>query len=402
MKRVIRIPLFILLLCMGIGSFAQDDTTETFTFADSAVTIDYPATWSLTENDNDTITLSTDNLSLLVFDPVALASNFDFDAADSAEDALAELAPQLLDDADDFDADLAIFDTIDEREMARFDIEQVSLIVVSLSDETFGMVQATRSQDEAITDETLLLDVLSTFDSAADGLSLDLNIAELSQAVCNVSTTEANMVQVRVGPGTNRTVVSFLPANTEFAVLGKSTTDDNTLWFKLDKEEAAPGKSVNETWILADSVAQDGECDAIADAAAPPIIPFIVQPAANAAGDDIDVATFITPNSGTWRYVIGDVFVSCPNGMTLTVPSNIPVQTVAVASSGQGDISLDLSIYPSAAPNTYTYSDSVVIDGDPVSTSVTVVVTSETTMSGTLTFNVQGCTGTAPLTISRS
>lgn len=401
MKRVIRIPLFVLLLCMGIGSFAQDDTTETFTFADSAVTIDYPATWLLTENDNDTITLSTDNLTLIVFDPVALAANFDFDAADSAEDALVELAPQVLDDADDFDADLAISDTIDEREMARFDIEQVSLIVITLSDETFGMVQATRSQDEAITDETLLLDVLSTFDSAG-GLSLDLNIAELSQAVCNVSATEANTVEVRVGPGTNRTVVSFLPADTEFPVLGKAIADDDSLWFKLDKDEAAPGKSVNETWILADSVAQDGECDAIADAAAPPIIPFIVQPAANAAGDDIDVPTFITPSSGTWRYVIGDVFVSCPNGMTLSVPSDIPAQTVAVASSGPGDISLDLSIYPSSAPNTYTYSDSVVIDGDPVSTSVTVVVTSETTMSGTITFIVQGCTGTAPLTISRS
>lgn len=94
---------------------------------------------------------------------------------------------------------------------------------------------------------------------------------------CTVSARAANTTQVRVGPGENRTSVSFLAANRQFEVQGQTEDNDGNVWYQLDKEEAAPGRSINEAWVDARLVSETGDCSTVVDAAAPPIIPIIQQ-----------------------------------------------------------------------------------------------------------------------------
>lgn len=65
-------------------------------------------------------------------------------------------------------------------------------------------------------------------------LTLRLAAQEESPANCTVSTDQARTVRVRVGFGENRTVVTFLPIDTEFAVVGQNTDDSGATWYALD------------------------------------------------------------------------------------------------------------------------------------------------------------------------
>ena len=47
-----------------------------------------------------------------------------------------------------------------------------------------------------------------------------------SEVSCTASTPDARTVNVRVGPGENRTSVAFLPANVDVAVTGQAEDDD--------------------------------------------------------------------------------------------------------------------------------------------------------------------------------
>lgn len=87
---------------------------------------------------------------------------------------------------------------------------------------------------------------------------------------CIISTT-TNTAEIRVGPGTNRSVLRSLAPNNPVTVTG-TTTVDGAIWWQLDKTQAAPGQQANETWVLASQVTSVGDCDAIGNAAAPPII----------------------------------------------------------------------------------------------------------------------------------
>jgi hypothetical protein len=401
MKRVLKFTLIMICGLIWLPTLAQDDNTETYEFMDSSVTITFPSKWKLTEADDGHINLSTNNFNVQAYDSIALTNAFDFKSADSVEDALIELAPQLLGNTAEFDEDAIIL----EGNMARFatnvDDDTITIMVVLMSDGTFGILQSTSPEDETLSNETILMDILATFNSAGGGgLSLNLDSLDLSNVFCNVSTSESNSVQVRVGPGTNRTVVSFLPAHTEFAVLGKAEANDDSLWFKLNKEEAAPTKSVNETWILAESVTQEGDCDAVPDAAAPPIIPIIVQPTPNPDGTT-DNSDYIIPTAGAWRIIGNDIFLSCANGAALQLPSELAPGTSSISGGGSDGLNIDGEIYAAAGPNAYVFSDIIVIDGEVVTATITFQVSGENSISGNILFVVQTCHANIPLTFTR-
>lgn len=400
MKRILRIVLVMLCGLIWLPTLAQNDNTETHEFADSSVTITFPTKWELTEADDGYIDLSSGDFMISAYDSVALENAFDFTEADSVEDALAELAPQLLGDTVEFDEDDITIEDDVARLVVNVDGDTITVIAVMMSDDTFGILLSTSPADEALSNETILMDILSTFNSAGGGLSLDLGSLDLSNVFCNVSTSEPNSVQVRVGPGTNRTVATFLPSNIDFAVLGKAEANDGSLWFKLNKEEAAPNKSVNETWILAESVAQEGECDSVPDAAAPPIIPIIVQPTPNPDGT-VDDSDYIMLTSGAWRVVGNDIFLSCANGAALQIASGLAPSTSSISGGGPDGLNIDGEIYAAAGPNTYVFSDILVIDGEVITATINFQVTGENSMSGNIIFVVQTCQANVPLTFTR-
>lgn len=111
---------------------------------------------------------------------------------------------------------------------------------------------------------------------------------------CFVSTDTARSATVRVGPGTNRTAMLFLSVEKSYSVVGVNTLADETVWFKLIKDEVDPGSGAAELWVAAEDVEQEGDCENIGTTVAPPIIPIRQEVAA-------DAEVTQTLNDGTWR-----------------------------------------------------------------------------------------------------
>jgi uncharacterized surface protein with fasciclin (FAS1) repeats len=148
---------------------------------------------------------------------------------------------------------------------------------------------------------------------------------------CLVRTDEASSVRVRVGPGENRTAVTFLPAGEDLQVQGR-TEVDGEVWYQLDVEEAAPGRAINEAWVPAENLDSTGDCETIADADAPPIVPIINQPPPQTGGDDgdngadappADTTGLIRPAAGTWALnLAGTTNASCEGTGNVQIPTN--------------------------------------------------------------------------------
>ena len=136
---------------------------------------------------------------------------------------------------------------------------------------------------------------------------------------CLVRTEEKDSARVRVGPGQNRGVVTFLAAQTDFTVLGQALDNQDALWYRLDKDEAAPGRLINEAWVAASEVTASGGCEGVNDVEAPPIIPFST-PSSSSSNED----TIIVPGSAsTW----------VNSGVTIEAG-----QTVTIQASGRIDL----------------------------------------------------------------
>jgi hypothetical protein len=97
---------------------------------------------------------------------------------------------------------------------------------------------------------------------------------------CTVRASTRNSVQVRVGPGENRSAIAWMPPNVDVDVYGYAQADDGSFWWQVDRDQAAPGSAANEAWIAQAGVETSGDCDtdAIEVAMAPPVIPIATEP----------------------------------------------------------------------------------------------------------------------------
>ncbi|MDQ7035154.1 MAG: fasciclin domain-containing protein [Anaerolineae bacterium] len=176
----------------------------------------------------------------------------------------------------------------------------------------------------------------------------DDGVADSVEA-CIVRTSLSDTVRVRVGPGTNRTSVTFLPANQDFEPLGQATDDDGNIWYQLDKEEAATGRAINEAWVAADELLTSGDCSAVGESAPPPIIPIISAPPpappetdSSDGGDTSTTETGTLPLSGTYTLTLSsNSNVSCEGTTSVVFPStelyNSLTLQQSVRSSAQAD-----------------------------------------------------------------
>ena len=99
---------------------------------------------------------------------------------------------------------------------------------------------------------------------------------------CTVWSPGEEAARVRVGPGINRTVVTYLPVEQNFTPLGQSTDEDDTLWYQFDTEQAAPTSLINEAWVSASDLESMGDCSNVPDAEAPELVP--IEPADEGEG----------------------------------------------------------------------------------------------------------------------
>jgi uncharacterized surface protein with fasciclin (FAS1) repeats len=235
---------------------------------------------------------------------------------------------------------------------------------------------------------------------------------------CRIVTPEVNTVVVRVGPGFNRTVVSFLPDNLEFEPLGRTEDREGNSWFQLDKATAAPDRIINEAWISADDVEIMGNCDRVGESDAPPVIPIESQLTptpltSNSDSETLNVtatnpqmgaenSTKSLPASGSWLWIFNDFTnASCKN-----VPNQVlPSQNV------YGNLAYTVSV--ERLEETFTFDNVVMTDiGDDtyrgqvrvesLTGVIFIRVQSAAIMTGTFNITVDGCSAGTEFTVTRN
>ena len=141
---------------------------------------------------------------------------------------------------------------------------------------------------------------------------------ELVIAACTVREDGFTNGTLRVGPGTNRAVIGTLPLYTDVAVTGRARIGGE-LWWRLNKQQAAPQSAASEIWVANSDARTSGNCDVIGEVATPAIIPIaqptttpIPAPIQSDSGLPPDVqisfrADQTTLNTGECTYVRWDV-----------------------------------------------------------------------------------------------
>ncbi|MCK6579258.1 MAG: hypothetical protein L6Q98_14275 [Anaerolineae bacterium] len=219
---------------------------------------------------------------------------------------------------------------------------------------------------------------------AGEGASLAEHIEALSgeNLNCTVRTEQEQFASVRVGPGSNRTAILFLPAARDFRVLGQAaaSADDGALWWKLDKEAVSSRTSAAELWVAQDQVTVTGEdCELVPYVEPPPII-------------EIVAAVRVLPREGLWTYNPGTVSVECPAGYSV-FESSEPSFTVEVRVAGDGS-RLEIFGVTLTRVETGIYQGqwSDVVDGLPLTLNVTVRVAAQDRLVLEGVANYDGCT----------
>ena len=90
--------------------------------------------------------------------------------------------------------------------------------------------------------------------------------------------TDRDDVDVRVGPGENRSVFSTLPPNQDILVTGQALDNEGNIWYEVDKNQIPGGEMANSLWVKAADIMTIGDCGATPRVEAPPIIPGDTPP----------------------------------------------------------------------------------------------------------------------------
>jgi len=122
----------------------------------------------------------------------------------------------------------------------------------------------------------LPLDLLNEF-SGEDGTSSSQSSSQppaqpiVSNEPCMITTLAG--AELRVGPGTNRTVFNRPRTGSQFNVTGQNVAQGET-WWQIDKTQVGGSQVVNELWIRDSHGTTAGNCANVGSAAPPPIVPF--------------------------------------------------------------------------------------------------------------------------------
>jgi hypothetical protein len=113
-------------------------------------------------------------------------------------------------------------------------------------------------------------DIFRLTDNPADDYDPDWRPAAVE--ACFAVTTQANAIDVRVGPGDNRGVFGSFPANQDILVIGQAYDSNNVVWWEIDKSQIPGGEDANSLWVNSEDVDEKGDCLAVGRVEAPPVI----------------------------------------------------------------------------------------------------------------------------------
>ncbi len=327
-----------LLIVLALGIFAlpvmaQPKNTSILNLGDGYEIL-LPSGWRAADWDGDGFLVESGDSSILLLDPATMADYVRAASQGDLGEALLDAYEAYLDERLD-EGDLE-FSQFPPYEIAQwfFELDEGGegvFITVELNEQTyiaFDVVAPSGERDEAVNAVKLMLASLTGVEAATSSSGTLNPVSTGGGDPCFVSVDAANSAALRVGPGTNRSSVAFLPAGVEFEVIGAATAADGSEWFKLDKADAAPRSAANEIWVAREDVDTNGDCDAVSDAVAPPVVPIINNPAPPAGGGDsggsqgspaVNTGS-IVPQSGNWTLVFArQSSMSCAGYESITV-----------------------------------------------------------------------------------
>jgi hypothetical protein len=428
MRLMSRALLLMLVLLLALPTLAQDDLSNVVEVSDG-YSIAVPDDWTVEEDTKlGGFVLSNDDISIWVLGPQDVAELGDVAGTSHPANILPTLYAALY---EPLSKDVVIDRfTVGERDAATFPWRDAArdgeFIVLEMSDGEFGIFESSTEIDQYDDAQDMIDSVLATFDVSEEGQTDSGGAAVTGGGgePCIISASEASTVQMRVGPGTNRSSIAFLPANQQFEATGRFTTDDGGVWFQLDKNEAAPNTAAAEIWVAETQVETSGDCDSVADASAPPIVPIRnnpppvptavpgspdqpppEQPPAN---NNPPPQGAVIPQSGRWSINLDSTLLaSCAGTDTVRIPAVEVFEDMSYFV--QFTVSRDGSSMTDGFDTYVLQSDGQYFGtfdfGGGLNAQLRMRPSSPTFMTGTgvINFNVDAlaCSGTIPFTVTR-
>jgi len=186
-----------------------------------------------------TETLRDKSASYTVFAPTNAAfETFLSDMNMSAADALAN--PELLTDILTYHV---LATTMASTDLVAGPVETVNTYPVTIS----------------ITDGAVMVNDANVVQADIEAGNGVIHVIDkvLLPPLCFASTETENLV-VRIGPGVDRSSITFFPLETKVPVTGQFTDAADVVWYMLDKDTAAPGKQIREAWVMSTDVTVAG------------------------------------------------------------------------------------------------------------------------------------------------
>jgi hypothetical protein len=409
-------------LVMAAPVTAQKDLQTVYELSRD-YTVLVPSGWDAEENDDGGTLFASGEQSILLFDPSLMDDLLRGNTSVASERA-------LISAYEAYYGDRLTRSEVDAGELAGYpaslwefsegrDREGI-FIVAAIGNGIFvgfDIVTPEGEVDEALeVAENLLASMRGPgFGESAVAGGGALEPVSVSAEPCEVSTGSADTVRLRVGPGENRTSVAFLPEGRDFEVTGRAIADDGSEWFRLNKEEAAPQTAANEIWVARDEIIEQGDCDAVVDVNAPPVVPIINAPAApptSAPGQPppaaLPVTSGLLPQGGTWTMTFArQSNVSCAGTGNVVFNTgdlwqNWSESDYVVRASlfviNSSSFNFGGDVYTNIGGNQYRSNFGAA--GGP-NTQLYLTVTSATTMVGQMTGNSGDCSGSTPVSVVR-
>lgn len=371
------------LFVVSFAAAAQSGETQKIDLGDGFA-ISIPADWNVTVVE-DTFTMVGGGVNLTVMTPPQLAAQgITFNAGTTVDEALERLLAEF--DSLDPHAPQTIVSSSDGRPLAsRSNRQNAStdevVYVVDLGDGAFGYLSFTVPKSQSALVRLYANSIIRSFDESGETAAAGLSIIP-----CTVSANTADTAQLRVGPGTNRGAISFLPANTSVTATGRIELDDGSVWYQLNKDQAAPnGTAASELWVWENHVTLNGGCDQLGEAVPPPIIPINAAPPAGSTP-----APEISPVGGLWSVNPNNSLnVSCrglPSFYILT--SEIldePFESMQVTVLDSNTFTIGTGSIARVAGNNRF---SGIIEAEGMRGEIQITLTSATTLTGQMVFYV--------------
>lgn len=336
-----------------MSAFAQDATAVQTVDLLNGYTISLPLDWTVLRGSDGSFTARSSDLTVKIFTPsVVKVLASDISANTNVTDALVELyaLPPTVVAIAKSDVQKARYGgrvaaVYTDTEASDTDLQAI-VIAMPSGAPGYLLFSADKGQIDSQQDTISAVAVSFTQTGASvpdasptdqgTGISESTSTGSAGNSTsavnCTVSADSADSAQLRVGPGTNRGAISFLPVNADVTVTGRIVLNDKSVWYQLDKSEAAPkGTAAAELWVAATSVTASGDCDHVGETSAPPVIPGSIAPPANTSGDQstqgndqgsANTAPGSLPTAGRWLMTINATTnASCQGYQNVPIPS---------------------------------------------------------------------------------